>query len=541
MVIRKWEGLFDKVILQRGLDYYEEDRVSIDEMDEDHIQADVEGSELYSVEIELDDGRVVDMYCDCPYAGDGNRCKHMAAVLYAATEAEGGTGKPDGGKVSLKQAIDALPLEKLRDFLLDAAREDRALRNRIEMSGKKAVNPSDRKRWASDLAAITRGAKDRGGFIDYERAYDYTSDLCEYMDGAIEPLLENHMTMDAFELVGLVFTEAVGQDMDDSDGGLTMLAERCESYWTELFGAPGADRRKMLDWFRSAMKDSILEGKLLAIVLENFRDDAMLPEVLKIVDERIADTTGEYSLARLVQDRINTMKRMGKTAEEIEAYRKTLWAHPFIRAQELDQMEEEGRWAEALALLAECEERDKGNDMLLRGYSERRIRILSRSGQRAAYAEALKKHVFTFRQWNMEYVDQLKAVTPEGEWPPILERLFTDRNTRRLRQSLQLSEGMQEQLLQELEAIPEPYEILRLEADLRDLYPERVRDLMLKCADADMRRASTRKGYENVVGFLKRINRFPEGKEKASALAKAWRLRYPRRKAMMEELDKAKL
>ena len=28
------------------------------------------------------DGEVSDMECDCPYAEDGNYCKHMAAVLY---------------------------------------------------------------------------------------------------------------------------------------------------------------------------------------------------------------------------------------------------------------------------------------------------------------------------------------------------------------------------------------------------------------------------------------------------------------------------
>ena len=46
------------------------------------ISATVSGTELYEVEIFLDHDEVYDMDCDCPYAEDGNYCKHMAAVLY---------------------------------------------------------------------------------------------------------------------------------------------------------------------------------------------------------------------------------------------------------------------------------------------------------------------------------------------------------------------------------------------------------------------------------------------------------------------------
>ena len=56
-------------------------------MTEDGYKAVVSGSEDYSVEIVIENGKVLSMVCDCPYAEDGNNCKHMAAVLY---EIEGG-------------------------------------------------------------------------------------------------------------------------------------------------------------------------------------------------------------------------------------------------------------------------------------------------------------------------------------------------------------------------------------------------------------------------------------------------------------------
>ena len=48
----------------------------------DEVNAVVSGSDDYEVSIYLSDGEIEDMYCDCPYASDGNNCKYMAAVLY---------------------------------------------------------------------------------------------------------------------------------------------------------------------------------------------------------------------------------------------------------------------------------------------------------------------------------------------------------------------------------------------------------------------------------------------------------------------------
>ena len=77
-----WQKLFASHILERGYDYYCDGAVENIEIGRDDIRADVVGTEDYEVEISLNDGKVTDMYCSCPYAAGGNNCKHMAAVLY---------------------------------------------------------------------------------------------------------------------------------------------------------------------------------------------------------------------------------------------------------------------------------------------------------------------------------------------------------------------------------------------------------------------------------------------------------------------------
>lgn len=82
----KWKHLFPAHILERGWDYYQSDAVENLQKSETGYTAEVEGTEIYDVEVELSQNTVQDMWCSCPYAEDGAYCKHMAAVLYALEE-----------------------------------------------------------------------------------------------------------------------------------------------------------------------------------------------------------------------------------------------------------------------------------------------------------------------------------------------------------------------------------------------------------------------------------------------------------------------
>ena len=87
----QWQHLFSTTILQRGREYYRKNKVRSLIQDGDLYYASVEGTEEYEVQVRLRGGRVDFMSCECPYARDGNRCKHMAATLYeiAAREIPG--------------------------------------------------------------------------------------------------------------------------------------------------------------------------------------------------------------------------------------------------------------------------------------------------------------------------------------------------------------------------------------------------------------------------------------------------------------------
>ena len=80
--MKSWKRRFKDYILERGRDYYEAGLVGEVCRSNYGYEAEVEGSELYHVEIDVSNDVIQDMYCSCPYAEGGNNCKHMAAVLY---------------------------------------------------------------------------------------------------------------------------------------------------------------------------------------------------------------------------------------------------------------------------------------------------------------------------------------------------------------------------------------------------------------------------------------------------------------------------
>lgn len=111
----EWKGLFKSHILERGFGYYIEGSVVDIDISENNIRAQVSGSDLYDVEIEMENDEIIDMHCNCPYANDGKKCKHMAAVLFEYEEFDDNN---DSSK-SIEDMVNNADESVVRAFLTD--------------------------------------------------------------------------------------------------------------------------------------------------------------------------------------------------------------------------------------------------------------------------------------------------------------------------------------------------------------------------------------------------------------------------------------
>ena len=72
---------------------------------------------------------------------------------------------------------------------------------------------------------------------------------------------------------------------------------------------------------------------------------------------------------------------------------------------------------------------------------------------------------------------------------------------------------------------------------LKPLYSERILKAMIKAVLGMAEEANKRQDYRKVAGMLRWMKKYPGGKEEAARLAEDFRVRYKKRRAMMEEIE----
>ena len=295
-MLKPWEYLFKTHILSRGWDYYENGAVSSLKKTETGYKATVEGSYDYEVEVEIYDNEVVDMFCDCPYAEDGNYCKHMAAVLYEIEEKSAQMTSevrenPADIKTELENVIKNIDESEVRKLLLELALKDDSLQNQILTKYVDKISPGQMNRLKQEVEMIAWKYSDRRGYVDYYHAMDYVHDLEEFLDENVQNLIDKNLIMQAFELTNEVFHTVGNQDIDDSDGGTTWIANSCYEYWKQILDqATDEQRKQMFQWFKGRPQNYVIdymEDYISDFLMDEFHDTSMLLEKLRMLDELI--------------------------------------------------------------------------------------------------------------------------------------------------------------------------------------------------------------------------------------------------------------
>jgi len=209
---------------ERGADYFAAGRVTRLARSGEHVEANVRGARRYRVELWVADGELASS-CTCPVGEGGAFCKHCVAVGLALPEA---AAADDGGTVTLDDVRDhiaSLPGEELVELVIEEAREDERLLDRLRL---RAAAGTDAVNLAAFRDAIDH-AVDPGGFVPYSEVYDYSRTV----DGAIDSLqalLDRGHAAEAIELVEYCCSaiERIGGMVDDSDGHLGIALDRLQ-------------------------------------------------------------------------------------------------------------------------------------------------------------------------------------------------------------------------------------------------------------------------------------------------------------------------
>ena len=473
-----WERLFKPHILERGMAYYCEGCVEDLEIYEDEITAVVEGTEQYDVSIELDEDGVFSMECTCPYAEGGENCKHMAAVLYAWQDEKKGSR---GANAQIREAVERADEALVRRFLADALLRDDKLRRRFIME----VQPDSAPSLLDEIESAVDEIVDRymkDGYIDYSEADDFICELGNILDDEAIPRMEHGQIGDAFHISTLVFLALDDVEMDDSNGGMTIIADACSSIWKQI--AERADdgmRQKMFDWLLAHSSGVIvdyLEDFIIDAMMEYFDapeyTEKLLNSEQETLDRALCKGNDSYLVRRCVQNCMRLMEKRGDSADAMDAWCAQYRTVSCVRDVMIERRRQAGKWAEAAALLKEAIAQEADGIIGSARYHLQLKDAYAALGRKDEYQNELWKIVTEISPANMDVYREYRSLFEPENWIAERERLFAALSRYADIAALYADEKLYDRLLERALAAHGIYLLKRYETALAERYPEQV-------------------------------------------------------------------
>ena len=248
--------LTDRGSWERGLEYFEEDRVRSLVEDGGTVFATVEGQRLYRVRLTVLEDRVL-ADCSCPMGKAGVFCKHCVAVGLTYIEGASSDGRAAGNASDdpltdldrIRQHLAGMDRSALEEMILDQALWDEGTMQRLIMESASQEASLDTKAMKRVITDATR----TGGFVDYRRAGDFAMGIDQVVRG-LGKLLEAGFAEEAIPLIeyALRRVERALLHMDDSDGHMSPILDGLQTLHHAACVAaepnPIQLARRILDW-----------------------------------------------------------------------------------------------------------------------------------------------------------------------------------------------------------------------------------------------------------------------------------------------------
>ncbi|MDE6924851.1 MAG: SWIM zinc finger family protein [Acetatifactor sp.] len=556
-----WKKLFAAHILERGYDYYCDNAVENMDVTADSIKADVTGTEDYEVEISLRNGEVSDMYCSCPYAENGNSCKHMAAVLYEWSEAEsededpGLFGKPSNIEeyqkkvTAIEKLVQEADIAVVRSYLVSVLNENEKLLIRFKGIVDKQVTEEDVERYIAQVDNIAELYLGRNRFISYREADGFISELEDILDEDVQRMMDNADYMSAFGLMNHIFAVIGNVDMDDSDGGTGMLADRIYQFWLELLTKVDVDEKKeMFCWFTEHLDGSIidyLEEYIEQIIMEEFSEQEYEPlkkqfieDMIKRSDLKDSDWSRSYHTGKWAVRFLGITEKQENAHAQIEEFCRKYWHNSEVRKYYIDHCLKYRDYPQALKALDESISMDKSYRGLIAEYSRKKKEIYLLQGDKDAYTEQLWKLVLEDDAGNPEVYKELKNQYTLKEWEYKREELFEKLPGYASVDQLYKEEKLYDRLLDLVMQSSGLFLLQQYEDDLKKIYPEQLLQKYRTEVNNMAAYAGDRKKYQQLVGLLRKMKKIRGGSEAVKEIVAEWETKYRNRPAMMDELGR---
>lgn len=580
MTLQDFEKQIDSVILKRGKEYFNNDSVEfLEEIKKGYWTANVSGTDEYTVEIQLGSkDNIKKCFCDCPY-DYGDICKHIVAVLYAISEDKviDITPKPVSKeketkvrKPSFDVLLSKIELKEYQGFIKQYSQINKTFKDQFELYFLEKNESFDLEKKYTDIIKSVIKKHTSRGYIDYSASNKLGKELNQYLDVAKQYLSKNNYR-DATVLYQIIIKEVIKvvEYCDDSNGYVVDNVDEAISNLSEMINAPVSFdfKEKIADFLKQELKNKSyfdygnfgydLTQTYASFCIKTDRKD----EFIQYLDSKIQSVKNDdYDKEFFIKTKISFLSDIGRTDEIKNIIQQNLDI-PEIRSIEIDRNIENQDYEIAKKLISEG---------IKIGESKRHSGTVFQFEKKLLAIAVLEKDIQLERYFSRKfalgqtldstYYKQWKSTYSKQEWIQTIEEVISE-VTKKINDTIKnnpyssynslnsnllyrlgpiyIQENYWDRLLTLVQEQENLTTILAYYPHLIKIYPNELLDTIIPVLEKEGDRCDGRSQYKDLANKMKSVIKdYPKEKKRILEVARKLKIKYPRRPAMLEELNK---
>ena len=562
ITITNFTNTLDKNQILKGKHYFLDDAVEyVLEEKPGYWKAEVEGTELYHVQIQILKEEIKNTSCDCPH--DDPFCKHVVAVLFAIQdELDIDEEKPEQQKKkaaakkktpSVEELLQQVTETDLKNFVKEAAKKSKDFRNLFMLRFQYANEPDGYEKYAAMIRDNAKAFLKRG-FIDYHdssKALKAATDIASEAETAFAKG-NYRITYDAGRALIKEVQEMI-HNMDDSNGLAGNCIETAFSCLADM--AANADvpillRNEIFEYALTEIdkphyKDFGFDSHMLGLLITAATDSEQIKTSLLKIDTQSKITESEYRQKELLDAKIELLNKSGKQEDALQIVANNL-QHWEFRGMMIQNCIDKKNYQQAKVYAAEAVKIEKAKQW--QGHPQRweewLLKIAMKENDIATIRKFSKQ--FYFDRFDIKHYNIYKATVKTEEWSAECNEWiswFLNKGRISIPQmyalaNIYIAEKYFDRLLVLLQKNPEYEFAQQCRSFLQNTYEKELIEIYRQAFLLYAANNTGRNYYVELRKRLKEVQKLSLGKPLVKELVEYFIRMYKNRPAMIDELEK---
>ena len=419
-----WKELFDETRLDRGYNYYIEDRVYDILLTDNTITSKVEGSKsnIYEVKIEYDKDNIKSLYCTCPYAYADFNCKHMVATLYKKEEITSNKEKTISDEnydntIHFNEILKNLDEIKLKRYIYDEFKDDEEFIEKFVNKFQIEFTPEDLDNYENILNNIFNidlvELYNENGFYQESPFQRY---LENFINNKINLLYKNREYDYVLQLLYMIYSNISEKISVEDYLNVDSILKSCNYYMQKVIDeSDNIQKDEIFNYMISNIKyeySPIVSNYLIQLCTKNYNTKEYLQQINEVLDILISDKTKKNET--LVLQKYELMKKMNYPQKQTKQFLMDNKSYPEILKILIKEEISEKNIDKAIELLNQNLSKNSSlhslEDTLLL------LELYKYNDDKENTIKTLKTVLYEFNIQDLSYIQELKELYEKNEW-----------------------------------------------------------------------------------------------------------------------------